>query len=96
MYGETPENLFYYLTVYNEPISQPAEPAGVDVHGILKGIHHIAAAGAEPGPHARCSPAAWLSRGRSRLDACSLPNGGAGGRVVGDLVERTAPRWAGV
>ncbi len=53
MYGETPENLFYYLTVYNEPISQPAEPAGVDVHGILKGIHHIAAAGAEPGPHAQ-------------------------------------------
>ena len=26
MYGEAPENVFYYLTVYNEPISQPAEP----------------------------------------------------------------------
>ena len=33
------EDVFYYLTVYNEPISQPAEPANVDVEGILRGIH---------------------------------------------------------
>jgi pyruvate dehydrogenase E1 component len=26
MYGEDSENVFYYLTVYNEPIVQPAEP----------------------------------------------------------------------
>ena len=31
----------YYLTVYNEPISQPAEPEGVDVEGILRGIHRV-------------------------------------------------------
>ncbi|MFN8125672.1 MAG: pyruvate dehydrogenase (acetyl-transferring), homodimeric type [Candidatus Nanopelagicales bacterium] len=53
MYGDEPENLFYYLTIYNEPIPQPAEPEGVDVHGILRGIHHIAAAGAAEGPHAQ-------------------------------------------
>ena len=37
MYGEKPENIFYYLTVYNEPILQPAEPEDVDVEGILRG-----------------------------------------------------------
>jgi pyruvate dehydrogenase E1 component len=46
MYGETAdgqpgEDVFYYLTVYNEPIQHPAEPADVDVEGILKGIHRI-------------------------------------------------------
>lgn len=37
------EDVFYYLTVYNEPIQQPAEPADVDVEGILKGVHRISA-----------------------------------------------------
>ncbi|MEU8297061.1 pyruvate dehydrogenase (acetyl-transferring), homodimeric type [Micromonospora sp. NPDC048909] len=44
MYGEAQENVFYYLTVYNEPIFQPAEPEGVDVEGILKGIHRYSPA----------------------------------------------------
>ena len=39
MYGSDSENIYYYLTVYNEPIIQPAEPENVDVQGILKGIH---------------------------------------------------------
>ena len=43
MYGENAEDVFYYLTVYNEPITQPAEPEGVDVEGILKGLHRVAA-----------------------------------------------------
>lgn len=43
MYGNThPDpNVFYYLTVYNEPILQPAEPENVDVDGIVRGIHRI-------------------------------------------------------
>ncbi|GAA4567880.1 pyruvate dehydrogenase (acetyl-transferring), homodimeric type [Micromonospora coerulea] len=44
MYGEAQENVFYYLTVYNEPIYQPAEPQGVDVEGILKGIYRYSPA----------------------------------------------------
>ncbi|MFI6158523.1 MULTISPECIES: pyruvate dehydrogenase (acetyl-transferring), homodimeric type [Micromonospora] len=44
MYGEQPENIFYYLTVYNEPIHQPAEPADVDVEGLLKGIYRYSPA----------------------------------------------------
>ena len=36
--GEDP-NVFYYLTLYNEPITQPAEPDNVDIEGILAGMH---------------------------------------------------------
>jgi pyruvate dehydrogenase E1 component len=44
MYGADPENVFYYLTVYNEPILQPAEPADVDAEGIRRGIHRYSPA----------------------------------------------------
>ncbi|MGN7968142.1 pyruvate dehydrogenase (acetyl-transferring), homodimeric type [Microbacterium sp. 22296] len=40
--GNHPDpNVMYYMTVYNEPYVQPAEPDGVDVDGIVRGIHHI-------------------------------------------------------
>lgn len=35
-------NVMYYITVYNEPMPQPAEPADVDVDGIVRGMHLIA------------------------------------------------------
>ncbi|MFM9134832.1 MAG: pyruvate dehydrogenase (acetyl-transferring), homodimeric type [bacterium] len=44
MYGEQQEDVFYYLTVYNEPYLQPAEPADVDVDGILRGMHLVSPA----------------------------------------------------
>ncbi|WUH93909.1 pyruvate dehydrogenase (acetyl-transferring), homodimeric type [Streptomyces sp. NBC_00433] len=49
MYGPDAEDVFYYLTVYNEPKAQPAMPAGVE-EGILKGLYRYqAAADAAPG-----------------------------------------------
>lgn len=43
--GNHPDpNVMYYLTVYNEPLVQPAEPEGVDVDGIVRGMHRISAA----------------------------------------------------
>jgi pyruvate dehydrogenase E1 component len=43
--GQHPQpNVMYYLTVYNEPIVQPAEPENVDVDGIVRGMHRIATA----------------------------------------------------
>ncbi len=41
MYGGTHPNpnVMYYLTVYNEPIVQPAEPENLDVDGVLRGIY---------------------------------------------------------
>ncbi|RSM60211.1 pyruvate dehydrogenase (acetyl-transferring), homodimeric type [Actinoplanes sp. ATCC 53533] len=53
MYGEHQENVFYYLTIYNEPILQPVEPAEVDVEGLLKGIYRYAAAPETTGPKAQ-------------------------------------------
>jgi pyruvate dehydrogenase E1 component len=53
MYGEKPEDIYYYLTVYNEPISQPAEPAEVDVDGLLRGMYRYSAAPASEGPRAQ-------------------------------------------
>ncbi len=41
MYGENAENVIFYITVYNEPVAQPAEPENVDAEGILKGIHRV-------------------------------------------------------
>ncbi|SDK69605.1 pyruvate dehydrogenase E1 component [Actinopolyspora mzabensis] len=50
MYGEQPENVFYYLTVYNEPYQQPAEPEGIDVDGLLRGLYRYKRAADERGP----------------------------------------------
>ena len=57
MYGTSEEhpygeNVIFYLTVYNEPVSQPKEPEGVDAEGILKGIHQVSTADGE-GPRVR-------------------------------------------
>ena len=39
MYGEKSENIYYYLTIYNEPYVQPAQPDDLDIDGLLKGIY---------------------------------------------------------
>ncbi|MGR8010985.1 pyruvate dehydrogenase (acetyl-transferring), homodimeric type [Streptomyces hypolithicus] len=54
MYGPEAENVFYYLTVYNEPKPQPAMPDGVE-EGILKGLYRFkeAAAPAADAPRAQ-------------------------------------------
>ncbi|MEU4098980.1 pyruvate dehydrogenase (acetyl-transferring), homodimeric type [Streptomyces sp. NPDC026673] len=40
MYGDQPEDVFYYLTVYNEPKRQPAMPDDPSVEeGILRGMY---------------------------------------------------------
>jgi pyruvate dehydrogenase E1 component len=53
MYGEEPEDVFYYLTVYNEPYPQPVLP---DVprlrEGVLRGLYKCSTADGE-GPRAQ-------------------------------------------
>ena len=39
MFGENPENVMFYLTVYNEPYVQPPEPENLDLEGLLGGIY---------------------------------------------------------
>jgi pyruvate dehydrogenase E1 component len=56
MYGEDSENVFYYLTIYNEPYAQPEEPADAHVEGILRGMHLVSestAAKSADQPHAQ-------------------------------------------
>jgi pyruvate dehydrogenase E1 component len=58
MYGETGpdgngENVFYYVTVYNEPYRQPAEPENLDVEGLLRGLYRYAEAPSGAGPEAQ-------------------------------------------
>jgi pyruvate dehydrogenase E1 component len=56
MYGEKPEDVFYYLTLYTENYPMPplpAEPAGADgrasaEEGIVRGAYRFAAAPEEP------------------------------------------------
>jgi pyruvate dehydrogenase E1 component len=44
--GNHPDpNVMYYLTVYNEPMLQPAEPENVDIDGIIKGMHLVSPGG---------------------------------------------------
>ena len=39
MFGENPENIFFYIIVYNEPYVQPPEPDNFDPEGVLRGIY---------------------------------------------------------
>jgi pyruvate dehydrogenase E1 component len=41
MYGEQPEDVFYYLTLYNEPYNQPEMPEGA-AEGIVRGVYKFA------------------------------------------------------
>jgi pyruvate dehydrogenase E1 component len=53
MYGEQPEDVFYYLTVYNEPYPQPAVPEVPDLReGVLRGIYRYSQAEGD-GPRAQ-------------------------------------------
>jgi pyruvate dehydrogenase E1 component len=77
MYGERDQNVFYYLTAYNEPILQPAEPAGVDVDALIKGLYRYSEAPSGSGPTAQLlasgSALPWAIRAQSLLaDAWSV------------------------
>ena len=90
--GRADRNLMYYITVYNEPITQPAEPENLDVNGVLKGIYRGVGVGSrrsqEPDPGLRrlgavgAGSPADPGRGLGRLRR----------RLVRHVLERTAPR----
>ena len=82
MYGSTDEhphgeNVFYYLTVYNEPYRQPASPRTSTSRACCAGIYRYAPA-PEPSDGRRgrrSSPPAWPCRRRSRRSRCSPTSG---------------------
>jgi pyruvate dehydrogenase E1 component len=46
-FGDDPEDVMYYLTMYNEPTPQPAMPEGLDESEIIRGIYRFRAAEGE-------------------------------------------------
>jgi pyruvate dehydrogenase E1 component len=64
MYGQNPENVFFYITIYNEPYAQPAEPENLDVEHLLKGMYRF-----RPSTEKRNSVAQILASGVSMPDA---------------------------
>ena len=40
MYGEKPDDVFYYVTLYNENYVMPSMPAGVE-QGIINGMYPL-------------------------------------------------------
>ena len=52
MYGSDPEDVFYYLTLYNESYPMPAMPDGVE-EGIVAGLYRYATAPETGGARAR-------------------------------------------
>ncbi len=64
MYGEDAEDVFYYLTVYNEAFPQPAMPDGLDEDLILRGLYRY-----------REAPIRAKGRGRRKLAAQLLTSG---------------------
>ncbi len=85
--GDHPDpNVMYYLTVYNEPMRQPAEPEGVDVEGILKGLHRISVGDGV----GRARAAARLGRRRAVGDRGAEPAAAGLGRLGRRLVGHRA------
>ena len=64
MYGENPENVYFYMTIYNEPYVQPAEPEGLDVEALLRGIYRY-----RPAPEKRTHVAQILASGVAMPEA---------------------------
>ena len=78
----TPRDVIFYITVYNEPVSQPKEPEDVDAEGILKGIHQVSSAERRGPARSSCSPPASGTPG-SRRRPGSSPRTGACGPTPG-------------
>ncbi|MBL7502572.1 pyruvate dehydrogenase (acetyl-transferring), homodimeric type [Frankia sp. CNm7] len=78
MYGDRDENVFYYLSVYNEPYPQPAEPAGVDPSQLIAGMYRFRPAEELVGP----------------LGQTPGRDGAAGAPRAQLLASGTAVRWA--
>ena len=97
MYGEEArENIFYYITLYNEPYLQPAEPEGLDVEGLLRGIYRYRPAPEPKSSRRRSWPRAWRCRRRSAgRGAAGRRVGRRRRRVVGDQLGRAQPRRRG-
>ena len=76
MYGENPENIFYYITIYNEPYVQPRRAGGLRPRGPAQGHLPLPARRRRSAPTPRRSwPRASRCRRRCGPQTCSPPTG---------------------
>ncbi|RFS81748.1 pyruvate dehydrogenase (acetyl-transferring), homodimeric type [Actinomadura spongiicola] len=85
MYGTSEEHpngedVFYYLTVYNEPYQQPPEPDDLDVDGVLKGLY-------------RYKAAPEVSSGNGEVPRAQILASGVGGRWALEAQRLLAEDW---
>jgi pyruvate dehydrogenase E1 component len=102
MYDSSPshpdgENIFYYLTVYNEPYPQPAAPGDVpDLdEGILRGIYRYAAVSPPPGAAAPGAAATGAApRAQVLASGVALPWALAAQRLLAEEWGVAADVWS--
>jgi len=82
MYGDTPEDVFYYLTLYNENYPMPAMPPGSG-EGILRGLYRFA-----PAPEGPTRPAVILFSGTAQGAARDAQ------RILADEHDVAAELWS--
>jgi pyruvate dehydrogenase E1 component len=89
MYGEDSEDVFYYLTVYNEPYPQPPAPDDLDEQAVLRGLYRYA-----PAPvleHAEGGPA---PRAQILASGTALPAALAAQRLLAEDWGVSAAVWS--
>jgi pyruvate dehydrogenase E1 component len=82
MYGEAPEDVFYYLTLYNENYAMPPMPEGSE-DGIVRGLYRYAA-----GPKKAKHRAQLLASGTAMLAALEAQ------QLLADEFEVAADVWS--
>ncbi|TDB86678.1 pyruvate dehydrogenase (acetyl-transferring), homodimeric type [Actinomadura sp. KC216] len=85
MYGTSEEHpngedVFYYLTVYNEPYQQPVEPDDLDVDGLLRGLY-------------RYKTAPEVTSGNGEAPRAQILASGVGGRWALEAQRLLAEDW---
>jgi pyruvate dehydrogenase E1 component len=83
MYGEAPEDVFYYLTVYNEPFVQPPMPDHVDEQAIIQGLYRYQEG---TGKHAQ--------RAQILTSGSAMPQALRGARLLADDFDVAADVWS--
>jgi pyruvate dehydrogenase E1 component len=82
MYGPQPEDVFYYVTLYNETYPMPIMPVGVE-EGIVRGLYRY-----RPGPDRRTHRAHILASGTAMLAALEAQ------RLLADDHDVAADVWS--
>ena len=82
MYGDKPEDIFYYVTLYNETYPMPAMPAGVE-EGIVRGLYRY-----------RAGTAGRAHRAHILASGTAMPAALEAQRLLADDHDVTADVWS--